>query len=109
MPLANGAECSFYVLVLPPHHTDRTPERFTLGTLARHNIALVFECARCWKASQMDVDRLIGRFGPDSLVQPICRKARCGRCGRLQPHHLLKYPIFRGDLAWWPRPPGATR
>lgn len=95
--------------MLPPHPTDRSPERFTLRVLSVNNIALVFECTRCWKASQMDVDRLIRRFGPESLVQPICRKARCGRCGRLEPRPLLKYPFFRKDLSWWPRPPGATR
>lgn len=95
--------------MLPPHPTDRTPESFTLRKLSESNIALVFECARCWKASQMDILGLIGRFGPESLVDPICRKARCSRCGRLRPRPLLKFPVFRGDLAWWPRPPGATR
>lgn len=87
----------------------KDPEQFSIRDVIERRMGMVFECANCRKVAQVDVLQLVSRFGPDILLQATRFRARCTRCGKRRARILLKDPASRGDWAWWPRPPGATR
>ncbi|PWB63219.1 MAG: hypothetical protein C3F17_09860 [Bradyrhizobiaceae bacterium] len=84
-------------------------DRYTLRQVAELGLAIVFECRNCRKASRADMLELIGRYGTDTTLGELRRKARCNRCRKREADVLMRQAEGRKDLDWWPRPPGASR
>ncbi|WP_152981905.1 hypothetical protein [Prosthecomicrobium hirschii] len=93
----------------PREPDQKTPDAFTLRDVVERRLAMVFECANCRRVTQVDVLNLVARFGPEMAVEAVRFRARCQRCGKRRARPLFRDPAIRGDRAWWPKPPGATR
>ena len=71
---------------------------------------LAFECRKCWRLAQWDdLQLLVDKFGPDATLREIGRRSKCARCGSKNTHALVRIRGLRGDRAWRPCPPRASR
>lgn len=93
----------------PKFEDNRNPNDRTLRDVVDDRLALFFECASCERLSQSDLLHLVWRFGPDTKIETIRFKVVCSRCNARRATPLLKSAYRRGDAAWFPRPPLATR
>jgi hypothetical protein len=84
-------------------------DRYTLRQVAELRLGLAFDCRNCGKFTSLDVMALIARYGATTPLSKLRSKAKCLRCGKRAADVLTRMPGVRGDRAWWPRPPGATR
>ncbi len=84
-------------------------DRYSLAEVRALKLAAGLECLRCHKYAALDIDHLEARDGPQLHLGDIRRRAKCQRCGCHNPVALIRSPVMRGDRAWYPRPPGATR
>src|ERR1700727_2168974 len=84
-------------------------DQFTLRRLADRGFAVAFECRKCHHVTRCDVADLIDRHGAAMSVSELRRRARCTFCLRRRADVLLQQAGLRGNLAWWPHPPRATR
>jgi hypothetical protein len=97
---------------LPMPHLAFGPEdrdHYTLRQVAELRLGLAFDCRNCGKFTSLDVLTLIERYGAATELGNLRPKARCSRCGKQAADVLTRVPGVRGERAWWPRPPGATR
>ena len=84
-------------------------DRYSLAEVAALKIHAGFECRKCRKFSAIDLDTLTRRNGCQFTLGEVRKLARCRRCGSGLPFILVRSEAMRGDRAWFPRPPGATR
>lgn len=84
-------------------------DRFSLAEVVGLKIFAGLECRRCRKFAAINIDELTRRHGCQFTLGEVRRLARCRRCNSKLPQVLIRSPIIRGDRAWFPRPPGASR
>jgi hypothetical protein len=84
-------------------------DRYSLAEVAALKIHAGFECRKCRKFAAIDLDTLTRRNGCQFTLGEVRKLARCRRCGSGLPFILVRSEAMRGDRAWFPRPPGATR
>jgi hypothetical protein len=84
-------------------------DRYSLAEVVGLKIHPGFECRKCRKFSAIDVETLTRTQGCQFTLGEVRRRARCRRCGSGLPQILIRSEAMRGDRAWFPRPPGATR
>ncbi|GEM_PF-5268783 len=82
---------------------------YTLRKVAELRLTLAFECRNCRKIAQEDILELIEKHGLAAKLGDLRRRAKCTRCNRRAADILLRQPGVRGDKAWRPHPPRATR
>ena len=84
-------------------------DRYTLRRVLEIGLTVAFECRSCRKISQMVVLDLVERYGMTTTLGELRSKAVCSRCGKRVADVLTRQPGVRGERAWHPRPPGASR
>ena len=82
---------------------------FTLRRVLELGLTVAFECRSCRKISQVVVLDLVERHRLTTTLGELRLKAVCSRCGKRVADVLTRQPGVRGDRAWHPRPPGASR
>ena len=87
---------------------ERDVGRWTLRTVVEQG-SLMVECGNCWRLVRMDARKLIARFGPDAEVREVQARMVCRRCGSQRARSLVRLKAARGDQAWLPVPPRASR
>jgi|HubBroStandDraft_5_1064220.scaffolds.fasta_scaffold1027500_1 hypothetical protein len=92
-------------LVFGPNERDK----YTLRQIVEFRLGLAFDCRNCGKFSKIDVLTLIERYGAATPLGALQSKGKCSRCGKRAADILTHDPGVRGDRAWRPRTPGATR
>ena len=94
---------------------DRTRRSiFGRGDLNRYSLAQVTALKvsaglECRKFAAVDVDELTRLHGCQFTLGEVRHLARCRRCGSKLPFVLIRSQAIRGNRAWYPRPPGASR
>jgi hypothetical protein len=84
-------------------------DRYTLRRVLELGLTVAFECRACRRISQMILLDLVERYGITTTLGELRSKAVCSRCGKREVDVLTRQPGVRGDRAWHPRPPGASR
>ena len=84
-------------------------DRYSLAEVVALKVHAGLECRKCSKFAAIDIDELTRAHGCQFTLGEIRRLARCRRCGSKLPQVLIRSEAIRGDRAWLPRPPGATR
>jgi len=85
-------------------------DRYSLAEVVVLEVSAGLECRRCRKFAAVDVDELTRIHGCQFTLGEVRRLARCRRCGSKLPQVLIRSGhAIRGDRAWFPRPPGASR
>jgi hypothetical protein len=84
-------------------------DRYTLRGVLELGLTVAVECRSCRRVSQLIVLDLVERYGITTTLGDLRSKAVCSRCGRRVVDVLTRQPGVRGDRAWHPRPPGASR
>jgi hypothetical protein len=64
---------------------------------------------KCRKFAAVDIETLTKKHGCQFTLGEVRRLAVCRRCGFRLPFVLIRSEAIRGNRAWFPRPPGATR
>jgi hypothetical protein len=82
---------------------------YTLRKVAELRLTVAFECRNCRKIAHCDILELIEKHGLAAKLGDLKRRAICMRCKRRAADILLRQPGIRGDRAWQPHPPRATR
>jgi len=84
-------------------------DRYSLAEVAALKVLAGLECRKCRKFAAVDVDELTRLHGCQFTLGEVRHLARCRRCGSKLPSVLIRSQAIRGDRAWYPRPPGASR
>ena len=84
-------------------------DRYSLAEVAALKVSAGLECRRCRKFAAIDIDELTRLHGCQFTLGEVRHLARCRRCGSKLPQVLIRSQVIRGDRAWFPRPPGASR
>lgn len=89
----------------------RRPDSIVAWTLAdaAKAGAMVWECGKCARLCAADMDDLVARYGAVATIAAVRTHMRCRRCGRRQARALVRLRFGRGDRAWVPVPPRASR
>jgi hypothetical protein len=90
------------------YFNDRHVDQWTFRQVLERGV-LVFECRNCWHLSEMDLLKLVERFGAEGLVGAARARMKCRLCNSKQVRSLVRLRAFRKDLAWLPAPPRARR
>jgi len=69
----------------------------------------VFECRHCRHLSEIDLLKLVERFGADAAIGTARARMKCRLCNSKRVRSLVRLKAFRKDLAWLPAPPRARR
>ena len=86
-----------------------TGRGYSLAEVAALKVLAGLECRKCRKFAAVDVDELTSLYGCQFTLGEVRQLARCRRCGSKLPLVLIRSQAIRGDRAWYPRPPGASR
>lgn len=84
-------------------------DRYSLAEVGALNISAGLECRKCRKFAALDIDELTRNRGCQFTLGELRQLAKCQRCGSRLPQLLIRSQMIRGDRAWFPRPPGASR
>jgi len=84
-------------------------DRYSLAEVTALKVSAGLECRKCRKFAAVDVDALTRLHGLSVHLGEVRHLAKCLRCGSKLPFVLIRSEAIRGDRAWCPRPPGASR